>query len=191
MNRKSSHVLLTLFLSMLKISACTFGGGFVIVTFMRRKFVEELHWIDETEMLDMIALAQSSPGAIAVNASILVGWKTGGLAGMIAAVLGTIIPPMVILGVISVFYQAFATNRYVALVLQGMQCAVAAVILDVAISLGQKTVKEGSAVHVAVMLAAFLATFFFHVNVVLIILLAIVVGIVQWVVSGRGKGGRS
>ncbi len=191
MNRKSSHVLLTLFLSMLKISACTFGGGFVIVTFMRRKFVEELHWIDETEMLDMIALAQSSPGAIAVNASILVGWKTGGLAGMVAAVLGTIIPPMVILGVISVFYQAFATNRYVALVLQGMQCAVAAVILDVAISLGQKTVKEGSAVHVAVMLAAFLATFFFHVNVVLIILLAIVVGIVQWVVSGRGKGGRS
>ena len=191
MNRKSSHVLLTLFLCMLKISACTFGGGFVIVTFMRRKFVEELHWIDETEMLDMIALAQSSPGAIAVNASILVGWKTGGLAGMVAAVLGTIIPPMVILGVISVFYQAFATNRYVALVLQGMQCAVAAVILDVAISLGQKTVKEGSAVHVAVMLAAFLATFFFHVNVVLIILLAIVVGIVQWVVSGRGKGGRS
>ena len=191
MNRKSSHVLLTLFLSMLKISACTFGGGFVIVTFMRRKFVEELHWIDETEMLDMIALAQSWPGAIAVNASILVGWKTGGLAGMVAAVLGTIIPPMVILGVISVFYQAFATNRYVALVLQGMQCAVAAVILDVAISLGQKTVKEGSAVHVAVMLAAFLATFFFHVNVVLIILLAIVVGIVQWVVSGRGKGGRS
>ena len=183
--------MLTLFLSMLKISACTFGGGFVIVTFMRRKFVEELHWIDETEMLDMIALAQSSPGAIAVNASILVGWKTGGLAGMVAAVLGTIIPPMVILGVISVFYQAFATNRYVALVLQGMQCAVAAVILDVAISLGQKTVKEGSAVHVAVMLAAFLATFFFHVNVVLIILLAIVVGIVQWVVSGRGKGGRS
>ena len=191
MNRKSSHVLLTLFLSMLKISACTFGGGFVIVTFMRRKFVEELHWIDETEMLDMIALAQSSPGAIAVNASILVGWKTGGLAGMVAAVLGTIIPPMVILGVISVFYQAFATNRYVALVLQGMQCAVAAVILDVAISLVQKTVKKGSAVHVAVMLAAFLATFFFHVNVVLIILLAIVVGIVQWVVSGRGKGGRS
>ena len=191
MNRKSSHVLLTLFLSMLKISACTFGGGFVIVTFMRRKFVEELHWIDETEMLDMIALAQSSPGAIAVNASILVGWKTGGLAGMGAAGLGTNIPPMVILGVISVFYQAFATNRYVALVLQGMQCAVAAVILDVAISLGQKTVKEGSAVHVAVMLAAFLATFFFHVNVVLIILLAIVVGIVQWVVSGRGKGGRS
>ena len=191
MNRKSSHVLLTLFLSMLKISACTFGGGFVIVTFMRRKFVEELHWIDETEMLDMIALAQSSPGAIAVNASILVGWKTGGLAGMVAAVLGTIIPPMVILGVISVFYQAFATNRYVALVLQGMQCAVAAVILDVAVSLGQKTVKEGSAVHIAVMLTAFLATFFFHVNVVLIILLAIVVGIVQWVVSGRGKGGRS
>ena len=78
--------LLTLFFSMLYISAFTFGGGFVIVTFMKRKFVDELHWIDEQEMLDMTALAQSSPGAIAVNAAILVGWKVGGFAGMAAAV---------------------------------------------------------------------------------------------------------
>ena len=70
---------------MLSISACTFGGGFVIVTFMRRRFVEELHWLAEDEMLDLIALAQSSPGAIAVNAAILVGWRIGGFAGMLAA----------------------------------------------------------------------------------------------------------
>ena len=91
-----------LFLSTLYISSFTFGGGFVIVTFMKKKFVDELHWIDEQEMLDMTALAQSSPGAIAVNAAILVGWQVEGLIGMIVAVLGTIIPPMVILSVISV-----------------------------------------------------------------------------------------
>ena len=85
-----------LFLSTLYISSFTFGGGFVIVTFMKKKFVDELHWIDEQEMLDMTALAQSSPGAIAVNAAILVGWQVEGLIGMIVAVLGTIIPPMVI-----------------------------------------------------------------------------------------------
>ena len=73
-----------LFLSTLYISAFTFGGGFVIVTFMKRKFVDELHWIDEQEMLDMAALAQSSPGAIAVNAAILVGWNVEGLLGMVA-----------------------------------------------------------------------------------------------------------
>ena len=88
-----------LFLSTLYISSFTFGGGFVIVTFMKKKFVDELHWIDEQEMLDMTALAQSSPGAIAVNAAILVGWQVEGLIGMIVAVLGTIIPPMVILSV--------------------------------------------------------------------------------------------
>ena len=109
-----------LFLSTLYISSFTFGGGFVIVTFMKKKFVDELHWIDEQEMLDMTALAQSSPGAIAVNAAILVGWQVEGLIGMIVAVLGTIIPPMVILSVISVFYNAFATNRYIALVVRGI-----------------------------------------------------------------------
>ena len=98
-----------LFFGTLYISAFTFGGGFVIVTFMKRKFVDQLHWLTETEMLDMAALAQSSPGAIAVNAAILVGWRVAGLPGMVVAVVGTIIPPMVILSIISFFYAAFAT----------------------------------------------------------------------------------
>ena len=133
-----------LFLSTLYISSFTFGGGFVIVTFMKKKFVDELHWIDEQEMLDMTALAQSSPGAIAVNAAILVGWQVEGLLGMLIAVLGTIIPPMLILSIISLFYNAFATNIYVALVLKGMQAGVAAVILDVVCDLGDKVVKSHS-----------------------------------------------
>ena len=89
------QTLLKLFVSNLYISAFTFGGGFVIVTFMKRKFVDQLQWLEENEMLDMTALAQSSPGAIAVNASILVGWRVAGFWGMVVGVLGTIIPPMV------------------------------------------------------------------------------------------------
>ena len=69
------HRLTTLFLNMLYISAFTFGGGFVITSFMKKRFVDGLHWIDESEMLDLVAIAQSTPGAIAVNASILVGWR--------------------------------------------------------------------------------------------------------------------
>ena len=102
--------LLRRFLSTLYISSFTFGGGFVIVTFMKKKFVDELHWIDEQEMLDMTAIAQSSPGAIAVNAAILV--------------------------------------------------------------------TERSAVHIIVMIAAFAATFFFGVNVIIIILACAAVGII-------------
>ena len=166
-----------LFFGMLSISAVTFGGGFVIVTLMKRKFVDEKHWITEQEMLDMTALAQSSPGAIAVNAAILVGWKVAGLAGMLVAVLGTILPPMAILAAISLGYQAFAGNLYVSLALRGMQSGVAAVILDVSLSLGQHVMKDGQKTHLFIMAAAFIATFFLRVNVIWIILCAAAAGI--------------
>ena len=166
-----------LFFGMLSISAVTFGGGFVIVTLMKRKFVDEKHWITEQEMLDMTALAQSSPGAIAVNAAILVGWKAAGFAGMLCAVLGTILPPMAILAAISLGYQAFAGNLYVSLALRGMQSGVAAVILDVSLSLGQHVMKDGQKTHLFIMAAAFIATFFLRVNVIWIILCAAAAGI--------------
>ena len=170
---KTGAVLRKLFFSTLYISTFTFGGGFVIITFMKKKFVDELHWIDENEMLDLAALAQSSPGAIAVNAAILVGWRMAGFAGMLIAIIGTILPPMTILSVISFFYAAFASNVYVALVLKGMQAGVAAVILDVVCELGFKVLKERSAVHLLIMAAAFAATFFWSVNVIFIILAGI------------------
>lgn len=175
--KRDMGTLWKLFLSTLYISAFTFGGGFVIITFMKRKFVDELHWIDEQEMLDLAALAQSSPGAIAVNAAILVGWRVAGFPGMLTAVFGTIIPPMCILSIISFFYAAFASNVYVALVLKGMQAGVAAVILDVVCDLGKKVLKERSIIHMAVMAGAFIATFFLGINVIYIILAAALVGI--------------
>ena len=158
-----------LFFSTLYISSFTFGGG----------FVDELHWITEEEMLDMTALAESAPGAIAVNAAILVGWQVEGLLGMITAVVGTILPPMVILSIISYFYNVFAANVYVALVLKGMQAGVAAVILDVVCSMGGKVIASHSAVSLFLMVAAFAANYIFGVNVVLIILAAALFGVVR------------
>ena len=189
MNAKPGRAktLLTLFFNMLYISTFTFGGGFVIVTLMKQKFVDKLHWMDESEMLDMTAIAQSSPGAIAVNAAILVGWRMAGFAGMLTAVVATILPPMVILSAISYCYQAFESNRYVALVLGGMQAGVAAVILSVVFDLGGKVLRERSALSNILMILAFLATFVFNVNVVLIILAAAAVGVVS-VLAARGKG---
>lgn len=177
-NEKSNKSLCKLFFVMMNISAFTFGGGFVIITFMKKRFVDELHWIDETEMLDMSALAQCSPGAIAVNAAILVGYHIRGVIGAMVAVLGTIIPPMVILSVISFFYAAFSTNVMVGYMLKGMQSGVAAVILDVVCDLGGKVVKEKSILSLVIMIMAFCATFFFDVNVIAIILVALV-GVVR------------
>ena len=173
-----ARLLWQLFLSCFYISAFTFGGGFVIITFMKRKFVDEKGWINEQEMLDLTALAQSAPGAIAVNAAVLVGWRIGGFLGMLTAVVGTILPPLLIISVVSLFYAAFAANRYVALVLDGMQAGGAAVILDVVCNLGKNVVKSRSVVKIGLMAAAFTATFFFKINVIYIILAAAAVGIV-------------
>lgn len=188
MASEKSKTLLKLFTSTLYISAFTFGGGFVIITFMKKKFVDEYHWIEENEMLDLAALAQSSPGAIAVNAAILVGWRMGGFPGMLTAVFGTIIPPMALLSVISFFYAAFAANPYIALLLKGMQAGVAAVILDVVCGLGKGVLKNKDIVHMIVMAAAFLATFVWGVNVIYIILAAAFAGICTS--CGRGREGR-
>ena len=179
----------TLFFTMLNISAFTFGGGFVIVSLMKRKLVDDLHWITEEEMLDMTALAQASPGAIAVNAAILVGRRVAGVPGLIAAVLGTLIPPILILTVISFVYQAFAANSWVRAAMTGMQAGVAAVVADVAISLGGKELKKRDAINTAVMVCAFAAAFFLKVNVLWIFLVAASIGLVR--ALARRKGGEA
>lgn len=189
MEEKKSKKLLTLFLSTLYISSFTFGGGFVIVTLMKKKFVDQLHWIDEDEMLDLTAIAQSSPGAIAVNASILVGYRAAGFLGAFVSILGTIIPPMVILSVISVFYQAFRTNEIVAVVLKGMQAGVAAVIIDVVLTLGGNVAKEKDWILMVIMAAAFVAVWFFKINVIIIILAAGVIGAVRVLAAKAGRKG--
>lgn len=174
---RASNVLWMLFSVMFYISAFTFGGGFVIATFVKKKFSDELGWIDESEMLDLIALAQSAPGAIAVNVAILVGWKVFGVIGMIASVLGTILPPMIILTAVSFIYNLIADNMYVAMVLKGMQAGVAAIILSVSIDLAVKVMKEKSILYDALIVAAFVLSFFFKVNVVFLIIAALLLGV--------------
>lgn len=185
---KKKNILFLLFLNMLYISAFTFGGGFVIITLMKRKFCDGLRWIEEKEMLDITALAQSSPGAIAVNAAILVGWKIAGAAGMAAAVFGTILPPVAILSAISYIYEAFASNVYVGFVLKGMQAGVVAVLFDVVCGMGAKVVKTKSWLNYILMAAAFLATAVWGINVVYIILAAIAVGILSQGYAKRRMG---
>ncbi len=174
---RMTNVLWMLFSGMFYISAFTFGGGFVIATFVKKKFSDELGWIDESEMLDLIALAQSAPGAIAVNVAILVGWKVFGVIGMIASVLGTILPPMIILTAVSFIYNLIADNMYVAMVLKGMQAGVAAIILSVSIDLAVKVMKEKSILYDALIVAAFVLSFFFKVNVVFLIIAAMLLGV--------------
>lgn len=180
----------TLFSSMLLISTFTFGGGFVIVSMMKKKFVDELHYLTEEEMLDMTALAQTAPGAIAVNGAILVGRRVAGVPGLLVAVLATILPPIAIISVISLMYSAFAENEWVRAVLTGMQSGVAAVICDVTANLGGKVVRSRDSVSICLMVAAFVASAVLRVNVIAVILAAAGVGVVRALLARKTpKGG--
>ena len=176
-----SEILKKLFFSTFYLSAFTFGGGYVIITLLKQKFVDELHWISEEEMLDLVALAQSSPGPIAVNGAILVGYKLAGLPGILTSVLGAVIPPFVILTLISSFYAAFKSNTIIKTLLTGMKTGVAAVIMSVVFDMMTGVTKSRDPTLVIVMVAAFLANFIFHINVVFIILLTAAFGAVRTV----------
>ena len=165
-----------LFFSTFKLSACTFGGGFVIIPLMRKKFVEELGWIQEDEMMDLVAIAQSSPGAIAVNASILVGYHVAGIPGAMLTVLGTVLPPLIIISIISMFYQAFRDNAYVNMAMAGMLCGVAAVIFDVVINMAKNILQKKRLLPVIVMLGSFIAVRFLSVDIISIIIICGVIG---------------
>ena len=181
----SLHTYKELFFSTFKLSACTFGGGFVIIPLMRKRFVEELGWIDEEEMLDLTAIAQSAPGAIAVNASILVGYHVAGLSGALLTVLGTVLPPLIIISVISLFYQAFRDNAFINMAMAGMLCGVAAVICDVVINMAKTIFQKKRLLPVLVMLSSFVAVRFFSVNIMIIIVVCGIIGAVDTWYQGR------
>ena len=181
----SFHKYRELFFSTFKLSACTFGGGFVIIPLMRKKFVEELGWIEEDEMMDLTAIAQSSPGAIAVNASILVGYHVAGFPGAMLTVLGTVLPPLIIISIISMFYQAFRDNAVVNMAMAGMLCGVAAVICDVVINMAKTIFQKKRLLPVIVMLGSFAAVRFFSVNIIAIILVCGVIGAANTWYQGR------
>lgn len=179
------HVYRTLFLSTFQLSAFTFGGGFVIIPLMRKKFVAQLHWIEEHEMMDLTAIAQSSPGAIAVNASILVGYRVAGIPGALLTVLGTVLPPLIILSVISLFYVAFRDNTVVNMVMKGMQAGVAAVICDVVLTMGRTVLSSRKRLPLFMLIGAFSAVYFFKINIILLIVICGVIGAIDTVHDDR------
>ena len=177
----------TLFLSTLYLSAFTFGGGYVIITLLKNKFVDELKWISEEEMLDYVAIAQSSPGPIAVNGAIVIGYKICGFPGILVAVLGAIIPPFVILTVISAFYAAFKTNPYIQSLLFGMKAGVSAVIVSVVWDMAFGIVKKKDVLLIVIMAAAFILNYYLKVNVILIIVATLIIGIFRSLIKARGE----
>lgn len=183
--KKQDKKLWKIFWSTFYLSAFTFGGGYVIVSLMKKKFVDEYHWIEEEEMLDLVAIAQSAPGAIAVNGAIVIGYKLAGIAGILTAIAGTVIPPFLIISILSAGYQAFRSNQIISLMLEGMQAGVGAVIASVTYDMGAGIVKKKDALAYVLMVGAFIASCIFEVNVVYVILICGIVGVLRALIEKK------
>lgn len=186
--KKDKHFYWKLFLSTFTLSAFTFGGGYVIVPLMQKRFVKELKWIDEDEMLDLVAIGQSAPGPIAINTSILVGYRMAGVPGAFLTILGTVLPPLVTITVISFFYIAFRDNFFVRALMKGMSAGVAAVIADVVIDMAARIVKNKALLPVIVMVLAFIAAAILHVNIIYILLICGALGAYTTYRANRSSG---
>ncbi len=190
MPARSAATYWTLFKTCLIVSATTFGGGMVIMAILQKKFVEDLKWISEDEVMDMIAIAQSCPGVMAVNTSIIIGYRIGGVFGALLTVFGTILPPMVILSVLSLFYTQFRQNPIVALVFRGMQAGVVAVVASALITMGKNVLKNRTASTIPLLLAACIAAVWFQVDVIYLILFCGIFGGVATFIKERSAAGQ-
>ena len=169
-----------LFTSTFYLSSFTFGGGYVIVPLMKKKFVDDLKWIEEEEVLDLISIAQSSPGPIAVNAAIIMGYRVGGIKAAFISALGTILPPFIILSIISFFYAAFRDNIIINALLKGMQIGVAALIVNIIFNLSKGIIKEKNLLSIFIMVSSFIALYFYKVNIAIIIFICVFIAILSF-----------
>ena len=178
------NVLIKLFLSTLYLSAFTFGGGYVIVTLMQRKFVDQYHWIDKDEMLDLVAIAQSAPGAIAGNGAIVVGYKLAGFIGAVVAIIATILPPFIVISMISFIYAIIRDNVIVSQMLEGMQAGVGAVIMAVVFEMARGIHYGKNPMSAIILIGAFIVCVS-GVSVIYVVIGCIIIGLIRTCIFGR------
>ena len=139
---KKSKLILTLFLTFFKIGAFTFGGGYAMLNLLENEFVSKRSWLTKDEFLDMLAIAESTPGPIAINSATFIGYKTAGATGSAFATLGVVLPSFIIIYVISLFLDTFLTFTLVASAFKGIQACVVYLIGSVGIKLLKQMDKK-------------------------------------------------
>ena len=134
----------TLFLTFLKIGAFTFGGGYAMIALLENEFVIKKKWIKHDEFLDMVAIAESTPGPVAINSATYIGYKIDGISGALASTVAVCIPSFVIIYLISLFFNQFLALKYVGYAFKGIQVCVIYLILSAGISMlkGLKKIKQ-------------------------------------------------
>ena len=180
-----------LFITFFKIGLFTFGGGYAMISQVREFVSMQKKWLTEDELIQVITVSESTPGPIAINMATYVGYKKGGVLGSAMATLGVVLPSLIIIYIISLFFDAFIANKYVAYAFMGIKCAVAFLILKAGLEMFKKMNK--TALSVITFLAVFCAMLAFEilsvsVSAVWFIIIGGIAGIVAYGVVGSRKG---
>lgn len=186
---KNKNISLTkLFFTFFKINALTFGGGYTIVPIIKDTFVEDLKLIDNDEMLDLVALAQGGPGAMAISTSLLTGYKLRGASGAVTCLIASSLPCLIILSVISLFYNEFRSNFYVNAALEGISGIICAVLLVTVFNMGKTAYKKYPVFSSAVMFLIFVLGYIMGIHTAPLILLCALIGVsVFFIIDRRDK----
>ena len=177
------NVYLQLFWSFFKIGAFTLGGGYVMIPMIEQEIVGRRRWISSEEFSETLALAQSAPGPIAINSAVFVGYKMRGMKGVLASVLGTVIPSFVIILVVAMFFSNIRDNEVVTKIFKGLRPAVAALI---AVPVVQMLEKKKFAWHYTLITAlAASAVFLLKISPVIVILMAATGGIIYHLIRTK------
>ena len=177
-----------LFSAFFKIGLFTFGGGYAMIANIRESIVEQKQWLSDDELMQVITVAESTPGPIAINLATYVGYKKRGIGGSIAATVGVVVPSITIIYIISLFLDAFMANQYVAYAFVGIQCAVAFLILKAGLDMLKKIPKKPlpmavfGVVLATLLVLELLATDF---SAIVLILLGGLLGIAVYALPGR------
>ena len=174
---RDAHFFWTLFKTKFIISAFTVGGGFVIIPLLKGKFVDEYHWINDKDALDMVAIAQSMPGVVAVNSAIILGYRMAGILGTLVALVATVLPCLITLSIISYCYDFFIQNAYIRMVLKGMQCGATALIVNVGIDLLVKQCKKKLVLPLLIIAATFIGNIWFQLNIMALVIVDGMIGL--------------
>lgn len=182
MERKAER-LKALFLTFLKIGAFTFGGGYAMIPLIQKEVTEKRKWLTDGDILDIVAIAESTPGPIAINSATFVGYKVGGFFGAFCATLGVVLPSVVIILAISLVLRQFQENRVVQYAFTGIRAGVLALILKAFWSMYRQCPKNPVAYCVAA--GAFVAAAILDVNILVIIICCALVGLVSASIAER------
>lgn len=177
-----------LFGTFFRIGLFTFGGGYAMIPLIEREVTQRKGWIDKEKLADILALSQTVPGAVAINAATFIGLEVGGRAAALAATLGVILPSFLVITLIAAFFGSFSENRYVKMALAGIRPAVAALIAVAAWRVGRTSIRDGAGLLIAAASAALAA--FLDVSPVWVILGAALLGFALYGPRGRRRGPR-